>query len=181
MIPLPWRLLAELATAAALLIAAFVAGHRGGVQAEHVRTMAVQHVLDVERAQAAAAAASGIESARAEERRRTLAIQEVADAAEIDRRAARADADRAAAAASSLRQRAAAYASACRGGAAADPAAAAASAPAADPGLVLADVLGRVEEAGRRAAALADERSAAGAACERAYDAVSSVGNFSSK
>ena len=94
MIPLPWRLLAELATAAALLIAAFSAGHRGGVQAEHVRTLAVQHVLDVERAQAAAAAASGIESARAEERRRTLAIQEVADAAEIDRRAARADADR---------------------------------------------------------------------------------------
>jgi hypothetical protein len=37
---------------------------------------------------------------------------------------------------------------------------------------VLADVFGRLEEAGRRYAALADERGTAGAACERAYDAL---------
>jgi hypothetical protein len=37
---------------------------------------------------------------------------------------------------------------------------------------VLADVLGRLEEAGRRLAATADERGIAGAACERSYDSL---------
>jgi hypothetical protein len=34
---------------------------------------------------------------------------------------------------------------------------------------VLADVLGRLEEAGRELAAVADARGTAGAACQRAY------------
>jgi hypothetical protein len=37
---------------------------------------------------------------------------------------------------------------------------------------VLADVLGRLEAAGRELAAIADARGAAGAACERAYEAL---------
>jgi hypothetical protein len=37
---------------------------------------------------------------------------------------------------------------------------------------VLADVLGRLEEAGRELAAVADARGTAGTACERAYQAL---------
>lgn len=40
---------------------------------------------------------------------------------------------------------------------------------AASPGAVLADVLGRLEAAGRELAAVADARGVAGQACERAY------------
>jgi hypothetical protein len=44
--------------------------------------------------------------------------------------------------------------------------------PASHPAAVLADVLGRLEAAGRELAAIADARGAAGAACERAYEAL---------
>lgn len=44
--------------------------------------------------------------------------------------------------------------------------------PASHPAAMLADVLGRLEEAGRELAAVADARGGAGAACERAYEAL---------
>lgn len=69
-----------------------------------------------------------------------------------------------------LRVRAAAVAASCA--APAEATAAAGGQAAAGPGAVLADVLGRLEEAGRELAAVADARGAAGAACERAYDAI---------
>lgn len=50
--------------------------------------------------------------------------------------------------------------------------AAAVSPAASSPGLVLADMLGRVEEAGRRLAAEADRRRTAGVECEQRYDAL---------
>ncbi len=53
-----------------------------------------------------------------------------------------------------------------------DPPAAPGSPPAHHPAAVLADVLGRLEEAGRQLAEVADARGRTGAACERAYDAL---------
>lgn len=56
--------------------------------------------------------------------------------------------------------------------ASADTAAAPGSPPAHHPAAVLAHVLGRLEEAGRELAAVADARGGAGASCERAYEAL---------
>lgn len=53
-----------------------------------------------------------------------------------------------------------------------DPAAAPISPPTPSPAAVLADVLGRLEAAGRELAAVADARGRTGAACERAYEAL---------
>jgi hypothetical protein len=65
-----------------------------------------------------------------------------------------------------LRDRANALVASC--GASVAPAGQAAGAP----GLVFADVLGRLDEAGRQLASIADERGVAGATCERAYDSL---------
>lgn len=56
-----------------------------------------------------------------------------------------------------------------------DPAVAESSAPAAGPGLVLADVFSRSGERLRSCAAALDESRIAGALCERAYDAVANL------
>jgi hypothetical protein len=99
--------------------------------------------------------------------------QEIArDAEELARRHAAAVAA-GAVAGNGLRERAAALAAtATRCAAPADPAPATVSPPAGNPAVVLADVLGRLEAAGRELAAVADARAAAGSACERAYEAL---------
>lgn len=81
----------------------------------------------------------------------------------------RADADRAAAL--SLRQPAQQLAQRARA-ACPNPAAASSGPPAGDPIGVLADVLSRADERAGELARIADERGTAGAACERAYDAL---------
>ena len=123
-------------------------------------------------AAAALAAASAVQAARTEEQRRTAALQEIADAAHKDLAAARADARRARAAAAGLRNAAQAYAAAHCGGAADDSATAPGGPPAAGPGLVLADLLGRADDRAGELAAAADAARAAGLACERAYDSL---------
>jgi len=128
-------------------------------------------VIATERQRAADAAATASEAARLEEHRRTAAQQEIAHEAETDRRGAAVAAARAGVAGNGLRVRAAAVAAGCHP-AAADPAAAGAGPPAANAALVLADMLGRLEVAGRQLAAIADERGIAGAACQRAYDSL---------
>jgi hypothetical protein len=55
---------------------------------------------------------------------------------------------------------------------AANPAPARPGPPTPDPGLVLADLLSRMDAAGRELAAVADARGTAGQACQRAYDAL---------
>lgn len=82
-------------------------------------------------------------------------------------------ADRAAAATShdSLQQRAALLAARCRG-TAADPGPGAASAPATDPGGMFADVLGQLDARAGLLADYADSLRAAGEACERSYDSL---------
>ena len=140
-------------------------------------------ILDRALTAAASAAAIGALALAASERARATDhqwsqshAQAAADArAQIDR--ARRDADLARAAGNSLRARADRYASLCAApgpqpGPAGSAPAAPAGPPAAHPGLVLADVLGRLEDAGRPLAALADARGAAGTACERAHDAL---------
>lgn len=59
--------------------------------------------------------------------------------------------------------------------AAANPAAARPGPPTPDPGLVLADLLSRMDAAGRELAAVADARGTAGQACQRAYDALTAA------
>jgi hypothetical protein len=100
--------------------------------------------------------------------------QEIARDAETQARRHAQAAAAGAIAGNSLRDRAAQFAAAARCPApeAAAPAGASASAP--GPAAVLADVLGRLEAAGRELAAVADARGAAGAACQRAYEALRS-------
>lgn len=101
--------------------------------------------------------------------RRLSAQQEAADAAEILARRARADADAAGAAGQRLRAHAAQLAASA---AACDPAAAAVGPAASAPGVVLADMLGRLEARGREHAAEADRRGIAGGECAARYDAL---------
>lgn len=146
--------------------------------AELRTTLATERAAhQAERATLAAKALAASERARATEHQWSQSHAQAAAeaAAQIDR--ARRDADLARAAGHSLRARADHYASLCAApgpqpAAPGHPAPAAPGAPAAHPGLVLADVLGRLDEAGRQLAALADARGAAGTACERAHDAL---------
>lgn len=105
----------------------------------------------------------------AETQRRTKTIMEAADAATIQSQANRADAYRARAALERVRAQLAAHQA---DGRPADPPAAGSSAPAADAGMVPAELLGRCGTRILELARLADERGTAGAACERGYDAL---------
>lgn len=110
--------------------------------------------------------------ARETERRWTAAMEDVANEHQTQIAQARADADAAASAGERLRQRVAELAAGCRraaGGAAVAGAGQAADATA----RVLADVFSEVERVGREMAEEADRRGIAGAACERAYGALS--------
>jgi len=80
-------------------------------------------------------------------------------------------ADDAVAAAGRLRERAAVVAAACRP-TARDPAAVAAGPAASSPGDLLADVLGRLDEAGRLVARFADAASISGEQCAADYEAL---------
>ena len=167
---LPPALYVAAAAVAALAVVAYgAARYRAGDKAGADR---VTSDWNAERAAAAARAASASEAARVEEQRRAAAQKEIVDAHEARARRARADADAAGAAAARLRDRVAALVAASGHPAAGDPSAAAASAPAGDATELLADVLGRCVSRVRELAAVADERGAAGAACERAYDAL---------
>lgn len=142
-----------------------------GSRAYSAGKAAVQSQWDAETAALAEAARQAEQAERAKEQRRAAAQKEAVD--DATKRATQAETARVAAdaAAERLRQRAAALAARCdRPGA--DPGAAAASAPAIGPGAVLADMLGRLDAAGRQLAAVADERGIAGRACERAYEAL---------
>lgn len=124
---------------------------------------------------AAQATANAVSAALAKYQARTREIQEIADAATAQSARDREDAAAAGRAAVGLRQRAAALAASC-GAAGRDPAAPSGSPATSSPGDLLADVLGRLDAAGRQLATVADERGTAGLACERSADALRSPG-----
>lgn len=100
--------------------------------------------------------------------------QEIAREAEDQARRTAAAADGARIAGDGLRHRAAQLAASAPANCPAptDPPAAPGGPPTNHPAAVLAHVLGRLEEAGRELAAVADARGRTGAACEQAYDAL---------
>lgn len=130
-----------------------------------------QRGREADRAAAAGAAASAIAAYRAEEQRRAAALQETVDVAQTDAALARKDARSAAGAAERLRQHVAALAASCRGGPS-DTATASSGAPAAGAGLVLAQLFQRADDRAGELAQYADQARIAGAACERAYEAL---------
>ena len=147
--------------------------HRAQLQAAELRI-----AQQADRRQAAEALATAHAEARrieanhrALEQAWTQRHQEIAREAQHQARRTAAAAADARLAGDGLRQRAAALAAsgpaACR--APADPAPAPSSPPAPSASAVLADVLGRLEEAGRQLAQVADARATAGKACQQAY------------
>lgn len=106
------------------------------------------------------------QQARATEQARTAKIQEALDDAHKKRTIAEADARRASAASVSLRKYADSLAARC---APASPEAPASSPATEAPGLVLANMLGRLDEAAGELARYADEARIAGEACQGAY------------
>lgn len=159
------------AGAAVLALAAIAATQTWRLTQVRDELQDLQVQVERERAQAAQAAADAQSKARAEEQRRAQALQEVERDAAIRIERARVDAASARSAADGLRVRAAALAASC-GGPAAGTAPAHSSSSAADAGRLLADMLDRVARHAVEIAAVADERAAAGAACERAYDSL---------
>lgn len=133
----------------------------------------IVQALQAEQAQRTAAVArlreQAMHDALVETTRRLTAQQEVAHASEDLARQQRADADLARAALDRLRRRAAG-AGTCAG--AGHPAAAAVGPAASAGGDLHADVLGRLGEAARQLAAVADERGRAGSECAGRYDAL---------
>lgn len=127
-----------------------------------------------DRAQAVAASASAAAAYRSIEQAWINKHQEIARDAQDQARAIEAARAAGRMAADGLRQRAQQLAAtaACPAPTAPDPASAPSSPPTPSPAAVLADVLGRLEEAGRELAAVADARGTAGTACERAYQAL---------
>jgi Flp pilus assembly protein TadB len=119
------------------------------------------------RAEVAQATIKAQQEAATETARRVQAQSEIANDAHAQAEHARADADAAAAARDRLRDRLAAVVAS-----AGHPSSATGSEAAGDPIGVLAVVLGRADERAGLLADLADKRGIAGAACERAYDAL---------
>jgi hypothetical protein len=148
--------------------------------AAQVQTALAQERADRERerADAAVALATATEQARQTEAQWRAKHQEVQTHAQTQVRAAQAAAARARDAADSLQRRVETVAAQCahptRDSAAPDPGFAPGGAPARDPGTVLANLLRGLTQAAGELAAVADARGAAGVACERSYDAMTS-------
>lgn len=160
-----------LLVALAVLLAGFGWWARGIVAQRDEAAHATQHAQAMRALADAATAAS--ERARQAEQAAAGRIQEVATHAHAQQEAARRDAATADRTAEQLRRHVARLAAQCAGSAApVDPAASAPGSPATGPGLVLADMLFRLEGRGRELAAYADQARAAGIACQRSYDAL---------
>lgn len=157
---------------AAILLAtavlAAVIGAFGGWFARAPEVNRLKAEMSSMAAQAAQATAKAVQAARTEEQRRADALQEVAKHARSDVLAAQRDAAAADRTAVRLREHIARLVSAAPG----DPPVADGGQAASGPGLVLSDMLIRLEGRSRELAAYADQARAAGAACERSYDAL---------
>lgn len=128
-----------------------------------------------DRAAMAEAAASASMANQAETFRRVVAASEIAD--ETQRLSSRAHADAVGAAGAAVGLRVAVATVAARCGAAPGPATASAVSPAASaPGVVLSDVLGRVDDTAGELASALDASFIAGQQCERLSDSVTMPG-----
>lgn len=121
--------------------------------------------------QLATAKAKALVKAREEEQRRQSSIDKVRDDAEKQIALAERDALAASDAAAGVLEQAKRLA-ARAGKCSSNPTATQSGAPAAEPSVVLADVLGRADARAGELAAAYDRSRAAGLACERAYDAL---------
>lgn len=152
-------------------VLALLLGVAAGVYGEHL--ISAREIADM-KADAAKAQAKAVEAARAEEQRRTAAQSEIAKDANQQRTAALADAFAARAAAGSLQQRVDQLVAAAR-----HPATSAGSPATGDALDLLADVLGRADEAAGELAEYADRARIAGQQCARDYDSLTSEVNHS--
>lgn len=167
---------------AGILVALALAGvqtwrlQRAQLTAAELRTelQAQRRQAAEDRAQAVAASASAAAAYRSIEQAWIHKHQEIAREAQDQTRALEAARAAGRLAADGLRQRAQQLAAtaACPAPAPADPAPTPSSPPTPSPAAVLADVLGRLEAAGRELAEVADARGTAGTACQRAYQAL---------
>lgn len=176
LIPEPYRLLAAGIALAGSVLAIWAwgehkesAGKFAGDKAGYARGHAEWVKLDSDMTAKALAAER---RQRDEEQRRAKAQQEIEDAHQLALQKARADVAIADAAAGRLRERVIALVAASRSAAGHDTGAAPISPPADDAAGVFADVLGRCVARVRLLAAVADDRGAAGSACEQSYDAL---------
>jgi hypothetical protein len=117
-------------------------------------------------------ALAATEVARTEEQRRAAAQKEVEDAHEAEMRRARADAAIADSAAGRLRERVASLVASSNSAGTSNSPAIRVGPPAKSAAGVCADVLVRLLERGQLLARVADERGAAGTACEQSYDSL---------
>jgi hypothetical protein len=154
-------------THAAAAVAALAVGFTAGWQVQSWRW---DRAEARQQAHVATLRETAMHQALIETTRRLTAQQEAANAAAQQARRARADAAAADAAAGSLREHVARLAARAAGN---DPAAAAGGQTAADAAGMLAELQRRADERAGILARIADERGIAGAACERAYDALS--------
>jgi hypothetical protein len=165
---MPWKIIAVV-----VAIAGVFAWHMQRVRGAYADGLAagradVQARWDAEKITVGRIALAAESTRRATEQQRFAALQkEIEDAHQATERA-RADADRSRSAVGGLRRDARALA-ARRCPAGGDPALAAGGAAATDPGLLLAELLGGLAEAGGELALEADRRGIAGGTCERAY------------
>ena len=167
---------------ACILVALALAGvqtwrlQRAQLSAADLRTeiQAQRRQAAEDRAQAVAASASAAVAYRSIEQAWINKHQEIARDAETQARALDAARTAGRIAGDGLRQRAAELAAtaACPAPTAPGPAPTPSSPPTPSPAAVLADVLGRLEEAGRELAAVADARGTAGVACQKAYESL---------
>lgn len=161
-----WVLLAGAVAAAAALAAQTVR-----LASARAELTGVQLVLAQERQAAAEAGRLAAERFRAAEQRLQAVGQEITNDTIARTAVVQRALPRAAAAGDGLRLRAAAVAARCDR--AAEGAAPATDSPAAaHAGAVLADVLGRLDQAGRELAEIADQRGIAGADCQRRHEAL---------
>jgi len=174
-IPLPQTLLASaLVASLAANVWLFVgrsATERDLARAES-RLSAERAARERERADAAVALAEATEQARQTEAQWRARHQEVQAHAQTKARSAAADAARARDAIDGLQRRAEAIAAQCANPTRDSASPAPGGAAAQDPGVVLTQLLRGVAQAAAELAAVADARGTAGAACERAYDAI---------
>lgn len=161
---------ASLAIALAATVVAGVQSYRLQVERTAHEKTKTAHALQLAKQEADARKA--VEDARAEEQRRTAAVQEIANDVESKLETARADAGRARVAADGLRKQLAAFTAAHRGGAC--PGAGTASpGPAAGAAVdLLADLFQRNTDALIEIGEYADRARIAGEACEKVYDSL---------
>jgi hypothetical protein len=166
----------------AILVALALAGvqtwrlQRAQLTAADLRTeiQAQRRQAAENRAQAVAASASAAAAYRSIEQAWITKHQEIALEAQTQARALDAARTAGRIAGDGLRHRAdeLAATAACPAPTPADPAPTPSSPPTPSPATVLADVLGRLEAAGRELAAVADARATSGQACQQAYAAL---------